>query len=43
MEKDSILFIALDTHKEFTEVVYCLNHRASDFHHLGRVQSTKPA
>lgn len=43
MKKDSILFIGLDTHKEFTEVVYCLDHRTSDFHHLGRVPSTKPA
>lgn len=42
MKKDSIVFIGLDTHKEFTEVVYCLDARGGEFHHLGRIQSTKP-
>ena len=43
MDKNSIVFVGLDTHKEFTEVVYCLDQRGSDFHQLGRVKSTKPA
>ena len=43
MNKNSIVFVGLDTHKEFTEVVYCLDQRGSDAHQLGRIQSTKPA
>lgn len=43
MNKNSIVFVGLDTHKEFTEVVYCLDQRGSDLHQLGRIQSTKPA
>lgn len=30
MNKNSIVFIGLDTHKEFTEVVYCLDQRGGD-------------
>lgn len=41
MQNDTILFIGLDTHKEFTEVAYCLDHRGSEIHNLGRIQSTK--
>ena len=29
MTKDNIVFIGLDTHKEFTEVAYELDERAS--------------
>lgn len=43
MDKTSIVFVGLDTHKEFTEVVYCLDQRGGDFHQLGRIPSTKPA
>jgi len=43
MNKISILFVGLDTHKEFTEVVYCLDERGGELHHLGRIKSTKPA
>lgn len=43
MDKNSIVFVGLDTHKEFTEVVYCFDQRGSDFHPLGRIKSTKPA
>ena len=43
MDKNSIVFVGLDTHKEFTEVVYCFDQRDSDFHLLGRIKSTKPA
>lgn len=42
MNQHSIIFIGLDTHKEFTEVVYCLDQRGGDSHHLGRIKSTKP-
>lgn len=43
MDKNSIIFVGLDTHKEFTEVVYCLDQRGSEFHQLGRIKSTKLA
>jgi len=41
MKNDSIIFIGLDTHKEFTEVVYCSDQRASALNHLGRISSAK--
>ena len=43
MTKDNIVFIGLDTHKEFTEVAYELDERASDTIHFGRIPSTKQA
>ena len=43
MTKDNIVFIGLDTHKEFTEVAYELDEYASDTIHFGRIPSTKQA
>ena len=36
MNKNSILFVGLDTHKEFNEVVYIEEHRGAQTVHLGR-------
>jgi transposase len=41
MNKHTMLFIALDTHKEFHEVAYCEPHRDSAPVHLGRIPSSK--
>jgi len=43
MSKHSILFIGLDTHKEFNEVAYIEEHRGSQPVHLGRFSSSKVA
>lgn len=43
MNKHSILFIGLDTHKEFNEVAYIEEHRGAQPVHLGRVSSSKIA
>jgi len=43
MNKHSILFIGLDTHKEFNEVAYIEEHRGSQPVHLGRIPSSKVA
>lgn len=43
MTQDNIVFIGLDTHKEFTEVAYELEGRESTPIHFGRVPSTKQA
>ncbi|MFY8299896.1 IS110 family transposase [Pseudoalteromonas sp. SS15] len=43
MNKHSILFIALDTHKEFNEVAYIEEHRGAQPVHLGRSPSSKVA
>ena len=43
MNKHSILFIGLDTHKEFNEVAYIEEHRGAKPVHLGRVSSSKVA
>ena len=43
MNKHSILFIGLDTHKEFNEVTYIEEHRGAQPVHLGRVSSSKVA
>lgn len=41
MKNHSIIFVGLDTHKEFTEVAYCLDERSTEINHLGRVSSAK--
>ncbi len=41
MQKDNILFIGLDTHKEQTQVAYIQDDRSSEINDLGRIQSTK--
>jgi len=41
MQKDNILFIGLDTHKEQTQVSYTLDHRTAEINDLGRIQTTK--
>ena len=43
MNKHSILFIGLDTHKEFNEVAYIDEHRGAQPVHLGRFSSSKMA
>jgi len=43
MNKHSILFIGLDTHKEFNEVAYIEEHRGAQPVHLGRIPSSKVA
>ena len=43
MNKHSILFIGLDTHKEFNEVAYIEEHRGAQSVHLGRFSSSKLA
>lgn len=41
MNKHSIIFIGLDTHKEFHEVAYCEDGRGKAPIHLGRIASSK--
>jgi transposase len=41
MNKHNILFIGLDTHKEFNEVAYIEDQRGAQPIHLGRIPSTK--
>lgn len=41
MSNSSIVFIGLDTHKEFVEVAYVEDHRQADIVHLGRISSSK--
>jgi len=43
MNKHSILFIGLDTHKEFNEVAYIEDHRGAQPVHFGRTPSSKIA
>ncbi|MDN3484311.1 IS110 family transposase [Pseudoalteromonas sp. APC 3224] len=43
MNKHSILFIGLDTHKEFNEVAYIKEHRGAQPVYLGRIPSSKVA
>ena len=43
MKNHTILFIGLDTHKEFIEVAYCNDDRGGDVQHLGRISSAKAA
>lgn len=41
MKNDTIIYIGLDTHKEFTEVVYTGSARGTEFVHVGKVKTTK--
>ena len=41
MNKHNILFIGLDTHKEFVEVAYIEDQRGVQAVHFGRVSSAK--
>jgi len=41
MQKDNILFIGLDTHKEHSQVAYTLDHRTAEVNDLGRIQTNK--
>ncbi len=43
MSKHNILFIGLDTHKEFFEVAYIEDQRGAESVHLGRISSAKQA
>ena len=41
MNKYSMIFIGLDTHKEFHEVAYCEDSRGAEVVHYGRIPSSK--
>ena len=41
MNKHSMIFIGLDTHKEFHEVAYCEEQRGATPVHYGRIPSSK--
>jgi len=41
MNKHSMIFIGLDTHKEFHEVAYCEEQRGASAVHYGRIPSSK--
>ena len=41
MNKYIIVFLGLDTHKEFHEVAYCEEQRGSSAVHYGRIPSSK--
>ena len=41
MNKDSIIFLGLDTHKEFHEAAYCEEQRGATPVHHGRIPSSK--
>jgi transposase len=41
MSKHNIIFIGLDTHKEFHEVAYCEDQRGAEVVHHGRISSSK--
>jgi len=43
MNKDTIVFIGMDTHKEFTEIAYSGYAREDAIEHFGRIKTTKPA
>lgn len=43
MNKDTLLFIGLDTHKESTDVAYTDDTRGSSCAHYGKIKTTKPA
>lgn len=43
MNHDTILFVGLDTHKEFCEVCFVLDHRCAQPESIGRVATTKTA
>lgn len=43
MSKDNIIFISMDTHKDFCENAYCSNSRDSTPQPLGRITTTKQA
>lgn len=43
MSKHNILFIGLDTHKEFIEVAYIEDQRGAKPVHFGRISSAKTA
>ena len=41
MNKHSIVFLGLDTHKEFHEVAYCEEQRGASSVHYGRIPTSK--
>ncbi len=41
MNKHSMIFICLDTHKEFHEIAYCEEQRGASPVHYGRISSSK--
>ena len=43
MNDNNMIFIGLDTHKDFDEVAYCEDERSSTPTHQGRIPNTKQA
>ena len=43
MNNDTIVFIGMDTHKEFTEIAYSGYAREVAIEHFGQIKTTKPA
>jgi len=43
MANDSIIFIGLDTHKEFTHVAYSPSDRRCNINHIGKIKTNKQA
>lgn len=43
MNDNNMIFIGLDTHKDFNEIAYCEDERSSKPIHQGRVPNTKQA
>jgi transposase len=43
MNDNNMIFIGLDTHKDFNEIAYCKDDRSSKPIHQGRVPNTKQA
>lgn len=43
MMNDTLIFIGMDTHKEFTEIAYAPDGRDEHAQHYGKIPTTKPA
>ena len=43
MEHNTLIFVGMDTHKEFTEVAYSLDGRDEHSLHHGKIPTTKQA
>jgi transposase len=41
MYLNNILFIGMDTHKEYTEIAYTLDGRDQQPNHLGKIKTNK--
>jgi len=43
MQHNTLMFVGMDTHKEFTEVAYSLDGRDEGTHRHDKIPTTKPA